>query len=216
VPTPLPKSIRKRIEILKSATAAFRRGGYHGATVDQIARALGMTKGNLYYYFKNKEEILFACHDYALDAILGRLSQIEASDLPPDRKVHQLIVDFVHLFLDEMQGTAWTLDLDALSPPLLKKVIAKRDRFDRGFRRILEDGMKTGVFAPGDPKLLTFAMLGAINWIPRWFDPAGKARPDEIAYAFADFLVGGLMARSSEERMALRAAARVNRSRTHA
>ena len=44
----------RRIEILKSAAAAFRRRGYHGASVDEIASALDMTKGNLYYYFKNK------------------------------------------------------------------------------------------------------------------------------------------------------------------
>jgi len=53
-----------RIDILKSAAKAFRRLGYHGATVERIAAALHMKKGNLYYYFKNKEEILFACHQY--------------------------------------------------------------------------------------------------------------------------------------------------------
>ena len=53
----------RRIDILKSAAAAFRRRGFHGASVDEIASALEMTKGNLYYYFKNKEEILFACHE---------------------------------------------------------------------------------------------------------------------------------------------------------
>ena len=56
-----------RIDILKSAAKAFRRRGYHGATVEHIAAALRMKKGNLYYYFKNKEEILFACHQYSLD-----------------------------------------------------------------------------------------------------------------------------------------------------
>ena len=37
----------RRVEILKSAAAAFRRRGYHGASVDEIASALEMTKGNL-------------------------------------------------------------------------------------------------------------------------------------------------------------------------
>jgi AcrR family transcriptional regulator len=53
----------RRVEILKTAAAAFRRRGYHGASVDEIASALEMTKGNLYYYFRNKEDILYACHD---------------------------------------------------------------------------------------------------------------------------------------------------------
>jgi len=196
----LPRSARRRVEILKSAAAAFRRRGYHGASVDRIASALHMTKGNLYYYFKNKEEILYVCHDYSLDLVLTQLKEVERSSWSPDRKLRELVGGFVHLFIDVLPGTVWTLDLEALSPPLLKKIIAKRDRFDRGVRRILKEGMDAGVFAPGDPKLLTFAIMGAINWIPRWFDPSGMAKPDEIAHAFADYLVAGLLPSQSRAR----------------
>jgi hypothetical protein len=52
--------------------------------------------------------------------------------------------------------------------------------------------MDSGIFASGDPKLLTFAMLGAVNWIVRWFDPSGAATSDQIARAFADYLIAGL------------------------
>src|SRR6267142_4808949 len=71
-----------RIDILKSAAAAFRKLGYHGATVEQIAAALHMKKGNLYYYFRNKEAILFACHQYSLDELIRLLEEVERSGLP--------------------------------------------------------------------------------------------------------------------------------------
>ena len=191
-----PKRARKRIEILKSAAASFQRRGYHGASVEQIASALNMTKGNLYYYFKNKEEILYVCHEHALEFILKHLNDVEKSDLPADQKLRSLISGFVHLFIDEMQGTSWTLELEALGGTPLKKTIAKRDRVERGFRRILKEGMDAGMFAPGDPKLLTFAILGVINWIPRWYNPAGAATSDTIAEVFADYLVNGLLMRA--------------------
>src|SRR6266436_1616864 len=133
-----------RIDILKSAAKAFRRLGYHGATVEQIAAALHMKKGNLYYYFKNKEEILFACHQYSLDRLMELLAEIERSDATPDQKLRQLIVAFVHTILDELHGTALFLDLEALSPPHLKAVIVRRDRFDRGIRGVIERGMRAG------------------------------------------------------------------------
>src|SRR5438309_7220787 len=95
-----------RVEILKSAAAAFRRLGYHGATVEQIAAALQMKKGNLYYYFRNKEEILFACHQYSLDRLHELLDQVEGSGLPPEQKLRRLIVSFVHTIVDELHGTA--------------------------------------------------------------------------------------------------------------
>lgn len=183
----------RRIEILKSAAAAFRRRGYHGASVDEIASALDMTKGNLYYYFQNKEEILFACHDYSLDELLSLMDQVRAEASSPADKLRRLILAFIHMMLDELQGTALTLDLQALSPTLMKRVIAKRDRFDHGLREIIQQGMTDGLFRPGDPKMIGFAIMGAVNWITKWFDPEGPMTSEEIGQRFADYLVGGLL-----------------------
>ena len=181
-----------RVDILKSAAKAFRRLGYHGATVEQIAAALHMKKGNLYYYFKNKEEILFACHQYSLDRLTQLLEEIDGSGAAADVRLRRLIDAFVHTILDELHGTALFLDLEALSPPHLKTVVARRDAFDKGVRRVIEDGMATGVFAHGDPKLLAFALFGAVNWIPRWFSPQGSASSQQIADLFGEFFVSGL------------------------
>ncbi|MDP2055771.1 MAG: TetR/AcrR family transcriptional regulator, partial [Acidobacteriota bacterium] len=152
----------RRTEILKSAAAAFRRRGYYGASVDEIASALEMTKGNLYYYFKNKEEILFACHEYSLDLLLALMTDVLADTASPEAKLRRLVLAFVHLILDELHGTALTLDPEALSPVLLTRVIEKRDQFDQGVRAIIQQGIDEGQFKAGDPKLIEFAMMGAI------------------------------------------------------
>lgn len=181
-----------RVDILKAAARAFRRLGYHGATVEQIATALHMKKGNLYYYFRNKEEILFACHQYSLDRLTQLLEEVEQSERRPDEKLRRLIDVFVHTILDELHGTALFLDLEALSPAHLKTVIAHRDRFEQGVRRVLEEGMSTGLFGRGDPKLLAFALFGAVNWIPRWFRPDGPATSQQISNLFAELFIRGL------------------------
>ncbi len=185
-------SAATRLEILRSASAAFRKHGYHGATVEQIAAALHMKKGNLYYYFKSKEEILFACHEYSHDRLQELLDETVRSTAPAESKLRRLIQAAVHVILDELHGTALLVDLEALTPAHRRAVIQRRDRFDRGMRLIIEEGMATGAFRPGDPKLLGFAMLGAINWIARWFNPSGPSTSDEVARRFADYLIGGL------------------------
>jgi AcrR family transcriptional regulator len=177
---------------MRAAASCFRRQGYHGTSVEEIAKALAMTKGNLYYYFRDKEEILYFCHDYSLDLLLDLLKEVRREEASPEPRLRRLIEAFVHMILDELRGTALTLDFGALSAPLLLRVIRKRDRFDRGVREILQDGMAQGVFAPGDPKLLSFAILGAVNWITRWFDPMGPATSAEIGRVFADYLIRGL------------------------
>ena len=58
-----------------------------------------MTKGNLYYYFKNKEEILFACHDYSLDMLLALMTDVQAEASSPEAKLRKLVLAFVHLIL---------------------------------------------------------------------------------------------------------------------
>ena len=110
----------------------------------------------------------------------------------PEQKLRMLIVSFVHTILDELHGTALFLDLEALSPAHLKTVIARRDRFDHGMREVIRQGVESGAFGRVDAKLLSFAILGAVNWIPRWYNPEGPASSDEIAARFAEFLVAGL------------------------
>ena len=187
-----------RVEILKSAAVAFRKMGYHGATVEHIAASLRMEKGNLYYYFRNKEDILFACHQYSLDRLLALLDDIEQRGGPADEQLRQLIVAFVHIILDELHSTALALDLEALSPAHRKAVIARRDRFDHGMRQVIQRGIKYGAFARSDAKLLSFAILGAINWIPRWYNAGGSSSSQEIADLFADYLLAGLRSMNRE------------------
>ncbi len=181
-----------RIEILKSAASAFRRFGYHGATVEAIATSLRMKKGNLYYYFRSKEDILFACHQYSLDKLLAILDRVERTPVPPEQQLRDLIVASVHTILDELHGTALFLDLEALSPSHRRAVVARRDLFDRGLRRLLEEGIRLGRFGSSDPKLTSFAILGAVNWIPRWYSPDGPSSSQDVADRFADYLIGGL------------------------
>ena len=190
--SPAAANASTRIEILKSAAIAFRRLGYHGATVEQIAAALHMKKGNLYYYYRNKEEILLACHQYSLDRLLALLEEVEQSDAAPDEKLRRLIVSFVHTILDELHGTALFLDLEALSAAHREMVVARRDQFDHGMRQVIQDGVQSGVFGQIDAKLLSFAILGAVNWIPRWYNVEGPATSQQIADSFANYLIGGL------------------------
>jgi hypothetical protein len=86
--------------------------------------------------------------------------------------------------------------LQALSPPLMKRIIVKRDRFDHGLRAIIQEGMDIGLFRPGDPKMIGFAIMGAVNWTTKWFDPSGPMTSEAIGQRFADYLVGGLLYQS--------------------
>jgi AcrR family transcriptional regulator len=163
-----------------------------------------MTKGNLYYYFRHKEEMLFVCHDYSLDMLLKMLKRVEGGSLSPKEKLHQVIVGFVRITIHELRGTMLLLDLEGLGPRRLRNIIQKRDSFDHGIRRIIEAGMAEGTFRKGDAKLITFAILGALNWIARWFLAGGPVTFDQIGEAFARYLIAGLLVDRASRRSRVR------------
>jgi len=188
------KTELKREAILRSAAAAFRRKGYHATSMEDISEALLMTKGSLYYYFKDKEEILYACHDFSLDHVLEKMRGVieaERGSNAEDR-LSALIQAFVDVMIDDLQGSALALDFSALKDEPLARIIAKRDQFERGMRQIINAGVRSGEFRNVDAKLATFAILGAINWISKWYRPDGAFTAKDIGKMYSDLFVKGL------------------------
>ena len=68
VPVPSAQFDGKREVLLREAAASFNRRGYHGTSLTEIAKKLGVTKAALYTYVPSKEELLYYCHDSAMDA----------------------------------------------------------------------------------------------------------------------------------------------------
>ena len=192
------KALRKKLEILRASAGAFRKRGFDGAGMREIAAAVEMTPGNLYYYFRNKEEILYFCQDYSLDRLLKIAKAIRSNRLPAPAKLHQLIVEQMKCMLDELHGSAAHIEFHALSEPLLRKIIAKRNQYEAILRGFLTDGIRQRLFRPCDEKMVSLAILGAINWSVRWYRPEGPQPPEMIGESFADFLIHGLMQRSTQ------------------
>ena len=190
---------RKRSEeILESAVAAFGRHGYYGTSMRQIADTITRTKGSLYYYFGSKADILFAAHDRALDHMLAVLERVEAAGGDPESQLREIVVEHTRAMVDGFHGTALALELDALPPERRRRLVAKRDRYERGLRGILEQGVRAGVFRPFDARLAGFTLLGAINWTARWYRPEGDVAPEKLGQLYADLFLDGLCVRAGE------------------
>jgi TetR/AcrR family transcriptional regulator len=194
--TPSPhvraKRRRRRAEILHSALRAFRARGYHATTLEDIANQLGIRSAALYHYFPDKESILYACHREGLAEVARILAEArERHATAPERLAHA-IREHVRVMADTLEGSALALEVSALTPRRRAEVIAERDRYERGLREIVAEGVRTGEFRPLDPKLAAFAVLGAINWVARWYRPDGPVQAPELGAHFADHLVNGL------------------------
>jgi len=186
------KRQRRRNEILHAALHAFREKGYHATTLDDIAEHLGLRKTALYHYFPDKEAILYDCHRESL-AELDRLMRDARKRFhnATERLAH-VIREHVRVMTETLEGSPLAFEVTALSPEHHAEVIAARDRYERGVRRIINSGIKSGEFRSIDSKIAVFAILGSINWIAQWYRPEGSIHAPELGAEFADHLVGGL------------------------
>jgi AcrR family transcriptional regulator len=187
-----PKYRAKREQILDSAVASFRRKGYAGTSTHDISRALQLTKGSLYYYFEDKEDILFCCHERSLDHLLPVAHAIHKDHTDPATALRELIEKHVGIMVQEFRGTALALEVGALTGVRLQKVVRRRDQYERILRDLIAEGVASGAFRPVDVKLAAFAVLGAINWMARWYREGGGRDADEIGRFFADLFVQSL------------------------
>jgi AcrR family transcriptional regulator len=184
----------RRLEILRAAARVFRRRGYADTGMRDIAAEAELSSGNLYHYFSGKHEILYFCQDRSLDTLLAAVERARLSGQPRAEQLRQVIRAHVLCLLDEVEGSAAHLELDALPADLREAIVRKRDRYERELRRLVEDGVGAGEFRDCDARLVTRAILGAVNWTVRWYRADGPRSPGSVGDALADYLLGGLTA----------------------
>ncbi|MDH3744712.1 MAG: TetR/AcrR family transcriptional regulator [Acidobacteriota bacterium] len=189
-------AIEQKRRILEAASRVFRRQGLHATGMRDIAAELDMHAGNLYYYFRNKHDLLAFCQEEALTGLLEAAEEILASDAPTGERLGRLIVVHVERVNEQTPGSLAHLEVEALEEPWRRAIQERRDAYERVYRLLIERGVEEGCFQTNDPRVAAMAILGALNWTVKWYRPGGRKDASEIGREFAELLVAGLTARA--------------------
>ena len=184
------KAAKKKEDILRSASLVISRNGYHNATMEDIAAELLMTKGALYYYFKNKEELLYSCHDLILSAAMRQVEAIYLEELSSVEKMKKAVKTHLDIAIREKEVFNLIVKPEQLfSEENIVEIIQKRDQYAGIFDRIIAEGMKRGEFNVSNNKMARMIILGATNWVQVWYSPEGKLGKEEIEDIYAEYFL---------------------------
>jgi AcrR family transcriptional regulator len=193
------KMAKKKQEILRSAAAVLIEKGYQGTTMEEIAAKLLMTKGSMYYYFKNKDDLLYQCHQMIMEISLEGIEKAVVSNLSPIEKLKKAIK--AHILLatrEKAMFMALAKPNHNFSDEQLKEVLALRKSYSQYFDQIIIEGIEKNVFDRVDVRMVRLIILGALNWIQEWYDQSGPQTADEIADAYAAYLLKMLITKKDK------------------
>ncbi|MGB6101145.1 MAG: TetR/AcrR family transcriptional regulator [Comamonas sp.] len=187
----------KRNAVLTTAARMFNERGFHATSLDDIAASLNVTKPTLYYYVKNKDEILLACVNKGLRMTLDG---IEASRQAGGNALDQLracMQVYAEIVVQPFGMCLIRVGDEEVPEPSRTELRRMKSEIDLAFRRLVARGVEEGSIAPCDPKIMAFVIAGALSWIGRWYQPEGSYSAQQVIEQCLAALLGGVLTRAS-------------------
>ncbi|MQY27852.1 TetR/AcrR family transcriptional regulator [Nocardia aurantia] len=167
--------------LLTAALEAFYENGFHGTTVRDIARRVGLTVPSLYYHHESKEGAFVTLLEVGTTEAAGRVRAAAAAGSGPREQFANVIEALVRHMTYRTRLAALDLELRHLSPDNRKRYAARRKEIETVLYDVLAAGVADGTFATPHPDETARALLGMCQSIARWYQPGGPLDPDELA-----------------------------------
>jgi AcrR family transcriptional regulator len=176
------------------AAELFKEKGYAAASMRDLAQKLGIEAASLYSHIRSKEEILRTlCFDMAAE-FRASLDAVEKMKVPASEKLRIGIEEHVKVMARDLTASAVFMNEHRhLSQPYLRDFLLLRINYINRFKKIIEEGIRTGELKPHiDTKLSVMTLFSSLNWMPLWYSPENSIEPAELGRQLADMLINGL------------------------
>lgn len=183
-------------EICRTAARVFYDKGYDGASMQDIADAVGLTKAGLYHHVGSKDRLLFEIMNYGMDILDEAVVSKVRAIADPRERLRQTITGHIDLVVRtrDLEITVILHENRSLKGELRRLINARKQTYIHLLEQMISD-VQAQISAPSriSPRLAAFALLGMINWLYQWYHPEGPVKEEELADAYADFFFRGLL-----------------------
>ncbi|MGI8711618.1 MAG: TetR/AcrR family transcriptional regulator [Solirubrobacteraceae bacterium] len=185
------QEVRRR-ELLDAAAALYAERGYRATSMNDLAGRVGLSKPALYHYVRSKQDLLVELYEEVLRASTDSVAAIEAATPRAIDALREVIVQRVAYTCEHQPLLRVFFEEEAGLPrSALEDVLRARRRYEDAViaiaLRAAEDGSLEIAVAP---RIYVNALLGAANWVYKWFDPAGRLGPRALGEEIAAALLG--------------------------
>jgi AcrR family transcriptional regulator len=168
-------------QVLDAAATMFLTNGYFRTRMQDIASSFGVTHAALYYHFRNKKDILAQINLRACQDLLDRANAILAKDLGSSDTFMELVRSHMSYVALNPALIATFFENDFEIPePEFEEIQEMRRKYTKIFLNVYQKGVAEGTLPDFDGNIAVFFVLGACNWIYRWYEPGGDMTPDQI------------------------------------
>ena len=178
----------------RAASDLFNKNGFEATSLDEVAAVLSISKPSIYYYFKNKSELLLACYERTLDICEELLELAKSQDGSGLDQLSYFIENLIVLHCSN-GSIAVVSDVDAVPNEAKSGIRARSRALTEGLEALAILGSKDGSIRPDLAPIITRFIMGGVNWIPKWHSEEGNLSPEDIAKAYLSFLTDGIGAK---------------------
>jgi TetR/AcrR family transcriptional regulator, cholesterol catabolism regulator len=184
----------RKEELLQKISELFAKQGYEKTSIRDIASHLGMTNAGLYYYFKNKQQMLVDIMNHGLDDALSRMRRELPQMKTGDEKIDFIVRAQITFYAkNKSQTKASVHEMGTCLDVKHARAMDKKQQEYVGFiRQAVEQIIQENPYITINPAVATYSFLGMLNWLVHWYDPEGKVSPDELISNITHIFLMGL------------------------
>lgn len=183
----------RKQELLKKIADLFYRKGYEKTSIRDISLHLGMTNAGLYHYFKNKQEMLFDIMDYAIEDALVSMRHKLPNIENPEEKIAWIIRSQINFYSENKSQTKVLVhERESLETSYAETIKEKEREYVEFIKQVVKELLHMNPHVLITVEVATYCLLGMLNWLVHWYDPAGKVSPDELASNITTLFLKGL------------------------
>jgi AcrR family transcriptional regulator len=182
-------------EVVAAGIKVFHSRGFSAATMQDVADEVGVLKGSLYHYISSKEDLLYRILKESHDQAAAIMDEVAALQVTPIERLRAYLLRIHMWYLtNHERANVYYNQQRYLTGRNREEVRAQARAFEQFLRELLAEARGSGVLRPDlDLRLATLFLLGALNSLPRWYQPGSSYQPEQVAEAFTDMAVRALL-----------------------